>query len=752
MKKIITVVVGLFLLVVLLAGLNACVSVPLVPPKPIRIGDCVKAPDRNQEISRDLPLVKPYFKNEFIILGDGDHISKVINYLSPTVAQINQNSISVNQEERLGDLKLIDRITVTLTTELDTDYIVSDTFGGKDLYQLANPKLNNVEIHLYQYAEGDEVPKVMRNIISYAGKNNLKVYPSPNYVLGNPNHVEGSPNHVEGSPYFIEPTDKIATATVQQEKFWDQWAFREKNGIGLFEHLPRERTVSQTGKGVKVAIFDTSPFRLSGIYSIRWISPNLSLCVWDINKNHYQHKKISQKPDLSDHGLAVAGLVHAVAPKSEIHLIRVLDQAAVGDLYTLLVGLHDFTKEHLRSTIENPVVVNLSLGIPQITETSQFVPDEIIRNLDNVESNKFLKWKEQIDNIIPLHVLLKEMHDRGAVIVAAAGNGSNIKGKKSLQQPSEIPAKHNNVLAVSGGTGEGKDSCFSNKGSIRAPAGGISACSGERITCKDNPQNCLLGLGFRTPSHIPNGYIYSTGTSFAAPLVSGMAALAYEAVDGTTLFDLAPEFKRVYTAMKEKSQFGSLNRVIWYGNEYQSSNEHVIDAIFQAAPDASTNDSIKIANVFHRDILRRRVNKVVTIAIMGSPSNKGSSDQILNVTDFWLLFAEHTFPNDFISEVAVEELGIFELDIFEHQESVDTELLLLGGHYIFVDAAYVNNGTVDGEYEEYLLMLARELANLLGEIEVDVKIEVLPMSEMPDKFDKIQQASNNTASVIILSR
>lgn len=73
----------------------------------------------------------------------------------------------------------------------------------------------------------------------------------------------------------------------------------------------------------------------------------------------------------SDHGPFVAGLVHAVAPESEIHLIQLLGENAYGDLDTLNTALdlfiHHRAGEHPGTGPPDPLtntVINSSSGRP----------------------------------------------------------------------------------------------------------------------------------------------------------------------------------------------------------------------------------------------------------------------------------------------------------------------------------------------------------------------------------------------------
>ena len=65
--------------------------------------------------------------------------------------------------------------------------------------------------------------------------------------------------------------------------------------------------------------------------------------------------------DIRDHGLFVAGVVHATPPWASLRLIRVLNNFGVGSLHTLVIGLVGLLQS--KKEAGERLVVNLSLGI-----------------------------------------------------------------------------------------------------------------------------------------------------------------------------------------------------------------------------------------------------------------------------------------------------------------------------------------------------------------------------------------------------
>jgi subtilisin len=153
-----------------------------------------------------------------------------------------------------------------------------------------------------------------------------------------------------------------------------------------------------SGRGVSVAIVD------SGI-DLR--HPDLSERVISSVEAQREGNRIrfldSDSGDSAGHGTACAGIVAAIAPESEIHSIKVLGSAGIGDGDSFLGGLEYAINQGFR-------VINLSLG----TTKPQFVA--------------------------PLRDLLDRAYLAGAIVVSAANN---------LPQPSFPSVFSSSLISVS---------------------------------------------------------------------------------------------------------------------------------------------------------------------------------------------------------------------------------------------------------------------------------------------------------------
>jgi hypothetical protein len=402
------------------------------------------------------PKVQYYAPGEFIVTGDGQEI----------------DGLSRSLRERRGR-------TVTELSRLK----LSPT----------RKRLTEVAIALFSIDDGTPVEEVVAGIpVDYPG-----LSADPNYVVGappvpltgDPWGVEGSPWGVEGSPWDHDTPTGTGGLAVAQDDFVKQWALGPQ-GICLYNDTGNP-TTTQVGQRVRIGILDTSPFPAEGDYGIDWAVRPFQLRVKHPQLSDLQAPPSPPSPtgapNINYHGLFVAGLANAVAGKSEIYLIRALDDYGQSYVYPLCQALQFFVVNVVADRMLGQLdgaVINLSLGIPLAVTDPAGQATVAVTSLDTA---------------------LQTAYECGLVVVAAAGNDS--WGRSSPRQ-SQLPARYPYVMAVQASAMSGGRACFSNLGSIAAPGCGL-----------------LSLLNSAPPSTTPVPYAYWAGTSFSTALVSGLAAL-----------------------------------------------------------------------------------------------------------------------------------------------------------------------------------------------------------------------------------
>lgn len=426
---------------------------------------------------------------------------------------------------------------------------------SKDGSHMAFYLLNNVPI----------TAKITQ-IYTQSVKSNVEVFADFNYLTGEPDRIAGNPNSVGAHP-FGQPV--IAGAAAQG--FAQQWAFQASNGINLFDSTGKRTIYNEAPSPVRVAVFDTSPFGTDPVpqsIAIPMKIPNESdsmpLCVSNLQSD--QDFSDDSKVDISSHGLFVAGLVHAVAPSADIHLVRVLNNQGVGALYWLIKAMVEFMEPYKLHDPNTPLVYNLSLGLEKNAGKIKqaFNDDEwkyVKEFWDKYEKNGQYKYKSILESlpssavptdtipIVTLEAATRIVQSQGVMVVAAAGNDS--KGV-APHLPAHIPAAYKYVESVAASNQNGDLSCYSNLGKVKAPGGDVKVAAqggdmevsygcdaqgaGDTLNNSEicNGSNCPYAVMSIVKGPIKDAtgscnaneycYAYWMGTSFATPLATGFDA------------------------------------------------------------------------------------------------------------------------------------------------------------------------------------------------------------------------------------
>ena len=264
-----------------------------------------------------------------------------------------------------------------------------------------------------------------------------------------------------------------------------------------------------TGAGVRVAVLDTGVDPTHPLLAGRLL-PGFDFVDFDTDPSEVG----SPHNGAYGHGTHVAGLVAMVAPDARIMPLRVLDPDGMGNAWVLAEALlYAVDPDGNPATDDGAHVISMSLGslartrlidtITQIVGCTAPLPNDPAGDLSDAG------YDDDKARCAAGH---------GAVVIAAAGNeaSSNVK---------EYPAAEGiyGLLALAASNSSARLASFSNTGSwigLAAP--------GESIT-----------------SSVPGGgYGTWSGTSMAAPLAAGTAALVRSLDPAMTPGDVVRRLRR----------------------------------------------------------------------------------------------------------------------------------------------------------------------------------------------------------------
>jgi hypothetical protein len=302
----------------------------------------------------------------------------------------------------------------------------------------------------------------------------------------------------------------------------------------------KEKNLHGDGGGVDVVILDTAPSVQDLVRAYKELPdhPLVPTLLGPAGKLHLYPATYEDQLRMSctsindhdykmtDHGLFIAGIIHSIVPKAEIHLIEVLNQYGVGDFWSFVKGFMTILQK-----IYDPgrkMVVNCSWMLDFPYDNLQARD----RNDDEDPDARFAKVIQTFSGadkslILALEFLLNRLYVLGRQAVAAAGNDGRKEDGEGVK--ARYPAALTRVAGVGSlprspqksETDKFIPSVFSNLSD--APArNGIATFGGEEGEGKG-----VLGIyigEFPGCCRNESKWAWWAGTSFATPIVTAAIA------------------------------------------------------------------------------------------------------------------------------------------------------------------------------------------------------------------------------------
>lgn len=473
------------------------------------------------------------------IAHDPEHAAQVIALLEqlgvPQNALLRSYLLFGEKQAMQGALDLLNN-TIT-TNEL---MVVEHPFEFDPLYGGAS----FAHHHLVVISRSDGEPlaeKERQEIHAQIGAvNDIGVVLAPNLML------QGATHHsIGGSPFGNPPLNSSLGYT----EVITQYAF---TSMQLPDSMPLVQVAQQAGQTTQATIYilDSWPDLATELSGLPLTAPYTTITQrLELGPTSYD-MVVSAKPLMHEassaaatdptltggkmHGRFVAGLAHMVAPNADLHAIRVLNDAGEGHLSDLVQALAE-VERLMNATGLGPAVINLSLGLNCL---------EIAH--DTLAGQPAIDMSIELNNLILLHERLMALLDSPrAIVVAAAGNTtfpntdhyiSTLCPPTAATTSEQFPACMKGVISAGASTRDFTSvastiACYSmggaNHRALFAFAGDGDRTGGNCVdnhtACTHDNPDCAFGLlGLKEN---PAQYAFWSGTSFAAPQVSGAAAV-----------------------------------------------------------------------------------------------------------------------------------------------------------------------------------------------------------------------------------
>ncbi|MEO6888617.1 MAG: S8 family serine peptidase [Ktedonobacteraceae bacterium] len=229
---------------------------------------------------------------------------------------------------------------------------------------------------------------------------------------------------------------------------------------------------------------------------------------------------------MPDHGIFVSGIIRDLIPRARIRLIRILNDYGGCDLYNLFAALTDLEKELVATSIRR-LVINLSLTV---------MPDALRLPYVWFDNRQWASAQlASVTHVLAhieegLRLLFESLFAQGALIVAAAGNDSQMANKQGQRiRPPRAPARFGTTVSATSVNSRSRPSLFANMAGTPSSNTGVATFGGDSDGLvdanglPDAVRGVYISPVFPSNQQNTSGWADWSGSSFSAAIISALA-------------------------------------------------------------------------------------------------------------------------------------------------------------------------------------------------------------------------------------
>ena len=412
-----------------------------------------------------------------------------------------------------------------------------------------------------------------------------------------------TPGVLQAVPNLIYHGAALPPVTPNDPLYSQQWALRLLNAPTLWSVTVGERLVDGPEKNVLVGVID------SGFETAHPdLAENLDPGAYDFVRDQpYDNSQVNSTGFVT-HGSNVSGVIAGVSNNG----------AGIASLPwegVKILACHAGDNFNFPSDETSEPVVTSAAATDAIYYCIEKQTDVINMSFGVQGTQAGVGTTVTPDPLVQLAV--QDAYQNGIVLVGSSGNTRSVLGSinGTTSPPVQFPANQPEVIAVGAVGSSGELAFYSNGGpelQFVAPGGNASGFGNVDQTQTIVTTDGLNSI-FSASEGLPDGYVYSQGTSIAAGYVSG--AIATLITQGARDATLSPteQVERIRTILRKTahSGFGGRTNDFGYGLIDPAAALQEFSPVIDVLSPTPNEDTASFAETLNANLLRPQLTAVV---------------------------------------------------------------------------------------------------------------------------------------------